>query len=224
MKACPTCQRTYSDETLNFCLVDGAVLSPPYDPNKTLQMPEPRTTDSPVPRQSPPQSTILAVQPPKFQVAQAISTAEPRRSAGSWLVIGLALTFGILIGTAVLGAFLWTSSKESKPEPNSNIVKNTPSPNASPIASPSASVEDEVSDWEEHVNTSINEGERITYYVGTTPDKCRDDCAANPNCKAYTYIRRGAYNPADPPMCYLMSEVRTLNPSTCCFTGVKRDR
>ena len=31
MKRCPTCYRTYSDETLTFCLADGSLLSAPYD-------------------------------------------------------------------------------------------------------------------------------------------------------------------------------------------------
>lgn len=32
MKSCPTCNRTYPDDNLAFCLMDGAVLSAPYDP------------------------------------------------------------------------------------------------------------------------------------------------------------------------------------------------
>jgi hypothetical protein len=31
MKQCPKCQRTFSDDTLSFCLSDGALLSAPYD-------------------------------------------------------------------------------------------------------------------------------------------------------------------------------------------------
>jgi len=31
MKSCPTCNRTYPDDTLAFCLIDGSVLSAPYD-------------------------------------------------------------------------------------------------------------------------------------------------------------------------------------------------
>jgi len=31
MKSCPTCKRTYPDDNLAFCLMDGAVLSAPYD-------------------------------------------------------------------------------------------------------------------------------------------------------------------------------------------------
>lgn len=36
MKKCPTCNRTYADETLSFCLEDGALLSRAYDPDETL--------------------------------------------------------------------------------------------------------------------------------------------------------------------------------------------
>jgi hypothetical protein len=34
MKRCPSCNRTYSDETISFCLADGALLSPSYDPSR----------------------------------------------------------------------------------------------------------------------------------------------------------------------------------------------
>jgi len=37
MKSCPQCNRTYSDDTISFCLEDGTLLSVPYEPNaKTL--------------------------------------------------------------------------------------------------------------------------------------------------------------------------------------------
>ena len=45
MKKCPECNRTYADDTLAFCLVDGAVLSAPFDSEPTLVMP---ATSSPV--------------------------------------------------------------------------------------------------------------------------------------------------------------------------------
>jgi ABC-type uncharacterized transport system ATPase subunit len=38
MKRCPTCNRTYSDESLSFCLKDGALLSATEDPQATLQL------------------------------------------------------------------------------------------------------------------------------------------------------------------------------------------
>lgn len=46
MKVCPTCRRTY-DDTLTYCLSDGSLLSDGYDPQATLQYPEPRKTEPP---------------------------------------------------------------------------------------------------------------------------------------------------------------------------------
>ena len=39
MKSCPTCNRTYADETFAFCLADGSLLSPSFDPEATLVIP-----------------------------------------------------------------------------------------------------------------------------------------------------------------------------------------
>lgn len=46
MKVCTVCNRTYSDETLNFCLDDGGALTD-YGDNAppTIMMDAPRTTD-----------------------------------------------------------------------------------------------------------------------------------------------------------------------------------
>ena len=47
MKSCPTCNRTYPDDTLAFCLVDGSILSAPYDPAATKSSSPARETNSP---------------------------------------------------------------------------------------------------------------------------------------------------------------------------------
>ena len=54
MKRCPSCNRTYTDRSLNFCLEDGTPLvndaPPPSDPNATLRYPSARdTSDEPPP-------------------------------------------------------------------------------------------------------------------------------------------------------------------------------
>jgi len=140
-----------------------------------------------------------------------------------WLVIGLMLTFGILIGAGVLGAFVWSQSGGvAQNNSNSNIARSSPTPMASPSASPKGTIEVDTDGWEEHEDTAINEGERIVFYSTTTADECQTGCAANENCKAYTFIKAGTYNPNDPPMCYLMSKITTLNPSPGHFTGIKR--
>jgi tetratricopeptide (TPR) repeat protein len=43
MKSCPTCNRTFED-TLTYCLIDGSILSAPFDPHATLIIPEARQT------------------------------------------------------------------------------------------------------------------------------------------------------------------------------------
>jgi hypothetical protein len=48
MKICPKCQKTYSDESLNFCLNDGTILtvsSAANDPPPTVVMDNPRRTN-----------------------------------------------------------------------------------------------------------------------------------------------------------------------------------
>lgn len=47
MKHCPACQRIYADNTLSFCLDDGAPL---YDPQKTMVLPTPFPQPAPQPR------------------------------------------------------------------------------------------------------------------------------------------------------------------------------
>ena len=39
MKKCPACNRTYTDDTLKFCLEDGSSLSAAYDPQATQRLP-----------------------------------------------------------------------------------------------------------------------------------------------------------------------------------------
>jgi hypothetical protein len=69
-------------------------------------------------------------------------------------------------------------------------------------------------------NMTFN-GTRITYYQRTSFELCRADCAGNADCKGLTWIRPGAYNPGDPGMCYLMSEVTARVPHACCISAVR---
>src|SRR2546421_9241830 len=52
MKSCPTCNRTYPDDTLAFCLIDGSVLSAPFDSAAGKPAPPRRDT-------SPPRTEVL---------------------------------------------------------------------------------------------------------------------------------------------------------------------
>jgi hypothetical protein len=46
MKSCPVCHRTFED-TFTFCLADGSLLSPPFDPQATQRLPASRNSAPP---------------------------------------------------------------------------------------------------------------------------------------------------------------------------------
>jgi hypothetical protein len=55
MKRCPSCNRTYTDLSLNFCLEDGTPLvsdvAPANDPRATVREQTPRHTSEPPPNE-----------------------------------------------------------------------------------------------------------------------------------------------------------------------------
>ncbi|MBK9155170.1 MAG: hypothetical protein IPM25_13290 [Chloracidobacterium sp.] len=77
--------------------------------------------------------------------------------------------------------------------------------------------------WGPYQKGSVNQGDgqTLTFYRGTTPEQCQADCDKNPRCAGFTLIHAGAFNPNDPPMCYLIAEARKITPSPCCTTALK---
>jgi hypothetical protein len=217
MKACPTCHRTYADETLAFCLVDGSILSAPFDPHETLHLPAPRSTD-PAPTQLPLPSTIHSPQAPPFLYSEKQPPPlKEKHSVKPWMMLGFAMLVCIVAVGALLSVLWFWKDSAVNNRPDSNL----PNTNPLPTATPTDTIEK--GGWgPRNDQASINEGERLTYYPGTTPKQCQADCDVNPRCRAFTYIRAGAYNPSDPPMCYLMSEAKNLTSSPCCISAIKR--
>jgi hypothetical protein len=105
-----------------------------------------------------------------------------------------------------------TPTPERKPTPTPERPPATPVPTPrEPPPKPMFST----------INNMTLTGSRITYYQRTSFGGCQADCAANPSCKAATWIRPGAYNPGDPGMCYLMSAVTGKVPHPCCITAMR---
>jgi hypothetical protein len=139
MKSCPTCNRTYPDDTLAFCLVDGSVLSAPYDPEQTQRIPPPRTTGAAATEvlaanRTPLQSTIHAPAPqvPPLPAASisAATTESAKRSILPWLLVsGAILLVGIFGVWMVISRFSATSTTSSRnpssPEPKSSVASNS---------------------------------------------------------------------------------------------------
>ena len=105
MKSCPTCNRTFEDD-LTFCLVDGAILSSPYDPQATQRIPEPRITNQP-PTEillnsnalPPTIRSPIPLNPPVPSPAPQFATVSPEQKSDNfikWLIRGVFL--GIIIG------------------------------------------------------------------------------------------------------------------------------
>lgn len=96
MKRCPTCQRTYEDDTLAFCLEDGSTLlgesADISDLPATLIIPDPRATNfarpetfrpNPTPTQQPPQAYNAPQHAwPPVQVPQTLPVITKRQGRG----------------------------------------------------------------------------------------------------------------------------------------------
>jgi hypothetical protein len=130
------------------------------------------------------------------------------------IVVGLAGL--VVLGAAVVGLIMSRPDNSADTRPNSNAGNINALPSPTPTSTATKGTWGPRND-----NAGINEGERITFYPGSTPEKCQADCDATPRCIAYTYIRAGAYNQSDPPMCYLMAQAKEFSPSPCCISAMK---
>jgi hypothetical protein len=133
MKRCPTCNRTFSDSNLSFCIDDGTPLIAVVDSAEdvTVVTPSNRTQeDNPPPTQtySPHDWDSAAYQPPGSYIPPGGST--PRRRVWPW-VIGIlgALLIGI-VGLGIVGAVLvprmLKSTNRNPPVVNSNQSSENP--------------------------------------------------------------------------------------------------
>src|SRR5215211_2345068 len=110
MKRCPTCNRTYTDLSLNFCLEDGTPLAsdgpPAPDPNATVRYPPPRDTSEPPPteiyRPEPPISPRVTAPPPQQWTPMPASAPPKKSNAVWWILGGLAAVLVIGVGLVVM--------------------------------------------------------------------------------------------------------------------------
>jgi hypothetical protein len=245
MKTCPSCRLTYDDDTLVFCLQDGARLlseTKAVDPEATLQLPQLPPTQA-APRITSPQQSTITGRPEQFLINPSqFSSAdrdEPRKSGYGALpwVLAIVVVLGV---SSVLIALIVTRGLSDKSAKSSAPMA---SPSAVPVASPAEETVTKTSSpatttektakptpapplerpkpaFSVLNNISFN-GSRITYYPRSSFGQCQADCAANANCKGLTWIRPGAYNPGDSAMCYLMAAVTDRISHSCCISAVR---
>ena len=190
MKICPKCQKTYSDDSLNFCLDDGAVLtqqtSGAFDvsPPETILMNQPRQT---FPNQQFADQTQRDWNTlPKYRAPKA-------NNSKSWLLIGGILgAIALVCGGGFIGLIALVANIEDKPEPNANYNSNifnanTKNTNSTPDDRKNVTKID-LSTWNkdfsEFGNTDYRNGELIMsskkngfYYVLVAPATFKTDNA-----------------------------------------------
>src|SRR5437660_1662961 len=133
MKHCPNCNRTFTDEALNFCLADGSPLvidaPPSAEGNSTAHYPASQDTNPPQTEGYRPPATVVSQTPPVVpQWSPMPQAPAPRKShAGWWVVGGIALIailgVGLVVVLIVIGA-LSSESSTTRSNANGNIIAN----------------------------------------------------------------------------------------------------
>ena len=138
MKRCPTCNRTYTDPSLNFCLEDGTPLAtdaPAIDPNATIRYPSARDTGEPPPteiyrpepavtaqparRTAPPP----APPPPQQQWTSGPTVAPPpprKKSNAIWWILGGFATV-VILGVGLVVVLIAISLSSNTNTSNANV-------------------------------------------------------------------------------------------------------
>ena len=131
MKKCPSCQRTYTDLSLNFCLEDGTPLiaqpGSPVDPNATLTYPVVRDTAEPPPTQIYQPAPLLNQVPEMTQPRQwTPSASAPRKKSNAvwWLLCGVVVVGVIGIGLVIMIIAIASLGTDSNSNTDSNANSN----------------------------------------------------------------------------------------------------
>lgn len=204
MKICPRCQKTYTDDNLNFCLEDGSVLSQAAGaqaPPQTIQM-----NQAPITAQQPQMPSQQSAQagwnvPPQ----QSYSMQPQKKSSKMWiwvvLILGgvVLLCGGGLVGLVFLGSQVeksnsnisTTSDSKTTTSNSTKSSNSTTSSNSSSTTSTSGRTDLEtvdlsawVKEFSAYGNTEFTGGEFIMsskkkgfYYVLVAPEEYQTDKA-----------------------------------------------
>lgn len=189
MKRCPTCNRTYTDLSLNFCLEDGTPLTTDApggpDPNATIRYPSSRDTAEPPPTEiyhpapgtaTPRPAPAPPPPPPPAPQWSPTPTQAPRKKSNAvwWILGGLAAVVVIGVGLVVMLIALASlgSNENGNLNPNSNananrnanIIANANVPNSNASVTPTGPLTDDFSNkkW----NVGVSQFGRMWYENG----------------------------------------------------------
>jgi hypothetical protein len=178
MKICPQCNQTYADDSLNFCLSDGSVLTQASGSGSLSEPPPTVMMSQPFPTNPNPQ---FGTQPGNFGVVTPNAAQTPRPKSRTWIwVLGI---FGglILLCGGGFAALLFVVPDETPRAFNSNSKSNSGSSNNNTQKSGNT-LKDDLSTWKPKVDiygdTEYTNSELVMsakqsgfYYVLVTPKK-----------------------------------------------------
>src|SRR5689334_20306899 len=121
MKRCPTCKRTFEDDSLAYCLDDGSPLVPETGPDSEATLVSP----SPL---APPPTLVAPYPPPVSPVGSA-----PKRRVWPWVAGGLLVLFFFVV---VIVAAIAIPQIVKKSQNTNRVVVNVPTPEPSETSSP----------------------------------------------------------------------------------------
>ena len=144
MKKCPTCNRTFTDDALSFCLDDGSPLlsvgssggPPSYDPGATIQYNPGRDTNPPPPpAYTPSQVPGYQPQPPAWtpmppSVGMPVGAPQKKSKGIYWIVGIIAVVVVLGIGGIILAVVLVGMSNSNTNNGNANNSNTTANRNA----------------------------------------------------------------------------------------------
>jgi ketosteroid isomerase-like protein len=124
MKQCPTCNRTYSDSSLSFCIEDGTPLISAPDPEATVVAASTTRTAGP-----PGKNTLADSPTPPYQPPGQFSPAPAQRRAWPWVVgIVVLLVVGLgglgIAAVIVIPKLIRQAGNENNSNTNSNSAGN----------------------------------------------------------------------------------------------------
>jgi TonB family protein len=148
MKRCPSCNRTYADESISFCLADGSLLSAPYDSSRKEAPPTekmPSTTRPAVPPTQPSKTPVPTITsfPGQHRFTATEDNAIPSRRNRRPLFWTIAAVVGVAVFLVIVFA-VRNRTNDRNEQVTASDAQGTPlgfdnlsSPSTSPSLSPS---------------------------------------------------------------------------------------
>jgi hypothetical protein len=134
MKRCPTCNRTFTDEHLSFCLDDGTPLqrvdTSSEEPTlvlpdeATLVLPSAKKTDTSSAGASATDPTIAAYQPPGSYIPPGLAGQQSKRKTWPWVVGILAVLLIVFGGLGIAAAIFIPRMMRASNTNTSNLNAN----------------------------------------------------------------------------------------------------